>query len=86
MSAIRRALIFVAAAGLAGCGLLAGWADTTGHHRSAGRAQSDYKACAAEAGIASLDHPDYDQTAAARQRLLACMFARGWRPTSLQHL
>jgi hypothetical protein len=87
MLAIRRVLIFVAAAGLTGCGLLADREDTTVQHRSSGRARSDYKACAAEAGIVSLDpHPDYDQTEAVRQRLLACMYSRGWRATSLQHL
>jgi hypothetical protein len=87
MAAIRWPLIFVAAAALAGCGLLTGWADATGHHRSAGRARADYKICAAEAGIAGLDpHANFDQKEVVRQRLLACMYARGWRATSLQHL
>jgi len=87
MPMFRWLAMVIAAAALAGCAFGYDWADTTGHHRSGARAQSDYKACAAEAGIAGLDgNSTYDETAAVRRHLLACMFSRGWRATSLQHL
>jgi hypothetical protein len=86
-SALRWLLTGVALTGLTGCALMAGWADRTGQHRSASRARSDYNVCAAESGTGTVDpHANYDQTEIARQRLLACMYGRGWRATSLQHL
>jgi hypothetical protein len=61
------------------------WKDTTGSHRSGSRAQSDYEACASEAGPASSDKAaTHDESEARRQRLQICMYARGWRPTDLQ--
>ena len=82
MSVIRWLLLVVAAAGLTGCEIGREWADITGHKRSEGRAQSDYKTCTVESGIAGLG-PDrnFDQTEAVRGRLLACMYSRGWRAT-----
>jgi hypothetical protein len=86
MPVMRWLPVFIAAAGLAGCELTMNWVDTTGHHRTGTRAESDYKACASVAGIANLDRkPTYDQREAYRARLLACMFSRGWRAGSLRN-
>jgi hypothetical protein len=84
---IRWLVVIVAAASLAGCAFGRDWVDMTGHKRGESRAESDYKACAAEVGIAGLGrNANYDQTEADRGRLLACMYSRGWRATSLSHL
>ena len=76
---MRLLSLFVAAVGLTGC-QAANWVDTTGKNRSEVRAQSDYEVCASEAGIGVADrNPTHDETEAFRQRLMVCMFSRGWR-------
>jgi hypothetical protein len=63
------------------------WKDTTTGHRSGRRAETDYKACSTEAGAASRgQNATHDQTLAYRQRLLICMYSRGWRPADTQRL
>ena len=79
MMAMRLLWLFLAAVGLTGC-QTANWADTTGKNRSEARVQSDYKVCASEAGIGIPDrNPTHDEREAYRQRLMVCMFSRGWR-------
>jgi hypothetical protein len=82
---IRWISLFLAAFVLAGCAQMVGWVDTTGQHRSIGRARSDYKTCASEAGVAASD-ATYDENESHQQRLQICMYAHGWRPASLQRL
>ena len=84
---IRWLLILVAAADLSGCALGRDWVDITGHKRGESRAEADYNACVSEIPTSSTDRtPTYDEAEARRGKLLACMFSRGWRATSLQHL
>lgn len=87
VSLTRLLLILAAAASLVGCALTWKWVDTTGHERSQNRAETDYKACVSEAGAPVRDQPTgYDETEASHQRLLVCMYSRGWRPKRLDRL
>lgn len=80
MLLVRQLSVLTIAAVLGGCASTFGWVDMTKLHRNVAREHSDYQACSTLAGIAQLD-PDatYDETAAYRGRLTACMFSRGWR-------
>jgi len=83
---MRLLWLFIAAVGLTGC-QAANWTDTTGKNRSEARAQADYKVCASEAGIGVSDrNPTHDEREAYRQRLMVCMFSRGWRAANRWNL
>jgi hypothetical protein len=80
---IRRFLILLPAAVLAGCVPLS-WVDMTGHHRGGARAETDYKACSSEAGKAPGSDATFDEMKTYQQRLQICMYSHGWRPASLK--
>jgi hypothetical protein len=88
MVVIRSLAVIVAAASLAACAVLGGrWVDTSGQHRSQGRAKSDYKVCTSEAGMAGPGQAsDYDKSQAEQKRLITCMYSRGWRDKTLTPL
>jgi len=75
----QAALLALLLPAIPGCSFKTEWRDTTGAGRSQDVAQAEARTCSDASGLGTLDHTSHRPLLAFKEKMDACMDARGWK-------